>query len=247
MRVLDLDLDFFLNEIAYFRADDCSRLPSEDYKPWSVSKVRRFLEDRCGLSSTDPVEGKIVEHHDGAFDFWHYLIETKRLSAPFDVTHVDGHSDLGLADSGYCYLMAELLHYEPEQRMNIIERKYVNLDNYVAFAIACRWIQRLQWIRHPDGSDDLPYQYFKRFPRRFGVIQLRKVDKRAFINFSGKLSFEYPPSLAFEPEVSFEMLSWRSFKNVDSFDYIVLSKSPGFTPGESDQLIPIIAEYIRQI
>ena len=51
MKVLDLDLDFFLNGVAYFKDDDGKRLDSKFYKPWSQSQVRSFLEQKCGLSS----------------------------------------------------------------------------------------------------------------------------------------------------------------------------------------------------
>jgi len=49
MRFLDLDLDFFLNYNAYSSGSDGVRLGSK-YKPWSVSRVRRFLEDRYAAS-----------------------------------------------------------------------------------------------------------------------------------------------------------------------------------------------------
>jgi len=73
VNVLDLDLDFFLNGVAYFKDDDGKRLDSKFYKPWTQSQVRSFLEQKCGLSVTAPVKGRIVEHHDDAFDFWQYL------------------------------------------------------------------------------------------------------------------------------------------------------------------------------
>lgn len=39
MRFLNLDLDFSLSNVAYFRPDKV-RLSSTDYVPWSEAKVR---------------------------------------------------------------------------------------------------------------------------------------------------------------------------------------------------------------
>ena len=73
MRFLDLDLDFFLNHNAYGSGSDSGRLGSE-YKPWSVFKVRHFLEERCSLSHDAPVPGRTVESHDRVLDFWPSLL-----------------------------------------------------------------------------------------------------------------------------------------------------------------------------
>jgi hypothetical protein len=60
MRFLDLDLDFFLNNNAYGTGSSSGRLGSE-FKPWSVAKVRRFLEERCCLSLDTPIPGRTVK------------------------------------------------------------------------------------------------------------------------------------------------------------------------------------------
>ena len=69
MRFLNLELDYFLDGVKYFREDDIQRLYSSEYKPWIELDVKNFLENQCGLSLTQPIPGRIVEHHDGAFDF----------------------------------------------------------------------------------------------------------------------------------------------------------------------------------
>jgi len=84
MRFLDIDLDFFLNKNAYHTSHAHGRLDSE-YQPWRAPRVRRFLENRCGLSLTSPVPGKIVEHHDEVIGMWRVLIDTARLKTPFEV------------------------------------------------------------------------------------------------------------------------------------------------------------------
>jgi len=96
MRFLDLDLDFFLNENAYHGGFEGGRLGPE-HRPWSVSKVRRFLEDRCGLSPDVPVQGRTIESHDGVLDFWRTLIESGWLKTPFEVIIGWNVSDIGLS------------------------------------------------------------------------------------------------------------------------------------------------------
>lgn len=245
MHVLDLDLDFFLNNVAYFKIDDGERLDSKAYQPWTRSQVHSFLKKRCRLSLSTPVEGRIVEHHDGAFDFWQQLVETGRLPTPFHVTHVDSHNDLGLGDSGYCYLMSDFLHIEAEMRLQRLQRSRVEFGNYLAFAIACRWIASISWIRHPGQPNSLLQYHFKDFNPSSGVIQLKSVERNAFDNLSTPLCPRSLPILSLEPEVVFKMVLWDSFSATEPFDYVVLSKSPGFTTRESDELIPIIADYME--
>jgi hypothetical protein len=47
--------------------------------------------------------------------------------------------------------------------------------------------------------------------------------------------------------VPFKVLSWHNFRTSETFDYMVLSTSPAFTPPESDALVPVVEEYMRQI
>ena len=106
-RILDLDLDFFLNRTAYARAPDGPRLRREDYEPWATDRAVEFLAIACGLSGKLP--GIVVEHHGELFERWRTASQTGTLNLPLSVTHVDAHADLGLGDVGYAYLMTEVL------------------------------------------------------------------------------------------------------------------------------------------
>jgi hypothetical protein len=50
-----------------------------------------------------------------------------------------------------------------------------------------------------------------------------------------------------ERGVPFEILPWHKFRTSKRFDYMALSRSPNFTPPESDALVPVIEEYMTQI
>lgn len=248
MRFLDLDLDFFLDRVATGKGDSC-RLDDDEYCPWQEDEVRGFLEGNCGLIKLSPVRGRIVEHHDEAFDFWNELIAEKQLTAPFDLVHVDAHADLGFGDNSFIYLMSEYLHIEPSKR-NLVGRSEIRCGNFLLFAIACRWLSSLTYVRHPywvgRNKLDLSCFHFKRGDLASGLIQLRKLPKDAFIDRASIHAIENLPVLDYEPEVLFKTVSGAEFRETN-FDLILLSRSPGFTPRSSDELVDVFAEYIKQI
>lgn len=51
MKILDIDMDFFLDNVAVSKSFDGIRLEDEYYSPWDIADVRNFLEDNCGLST----------------------------------------------------------------------------------------------------------------------------------------------------------------------------------------------------
>lgn len=246
MIFLDLDLDFFLDSIALMRDDSGERLSGADYKPWDPNDVRLFLERNCGLSIDRRRPGRVVEHNDQAWDFWKDLISEGRLSVPFDVVHVDAHADLGLGDAGYVYLMSELLHVDLDNRSSEADRDQIMPGNFLSFAVACQWIRRLVYVRHPKARDDLISYHFKDFDTRSGFIQLKRLESGVFAGAHVKPVRELP-ILALEPEVPFEMIQGASFRTTRPFDFVILSRSPGFTPRESDQLIPVVSRYIEPV
>ena len=153
MRFLDLDLDFFLNKNAYPSGSDGARLGTE-YKPWHAARVRRFLEDRCGLSPDAPVPGRTVESHDEVLGFWRKLIKSGRLKIPFEVTHIDAHPDMLVG--GGLYLTSEFLHIDSGRGLALLQKKPVQASNFLTFAIAYGWVGSLVWIPLLKYWKDLP-------------------------------------------------------------------------------------------
>ena len=235
MRFLDLDLDFFLNKNPYYSGAENTRLGSP-YKPWSRLRVRRFLEKQCGLSVGTPLLGRTVESHHRVIDFWRSLIESGDLKAPFDVTHIDAHPDLSVR--GGLRLAAGMLFIEPGRGCSPLEEEYANSGNYLTYAIAYGWVAHLVWIpllvtsRSPN-QDDVD-------PGRSGQVK----------SIAAKGTAGYPPNEVTrppQPGVPFIVIPWQHFIAAGSFDYMILSKSPGFTPPESDALVPIIEQYMRKM
>jgi hypothetical protein len=54
LRILDLDLDFFIDGAASWRASDSGRLDAADFPPWSREKALSFLEESCKLTFSPP-------------------------------------------------------------------------------------------------------------------------------------------------------------------------------------------------
>src|SRR4051812_38877731 len=98
-RVLDLDLDFFIDgPPAHWKRYDGGRLDSDDNPPWPLDRAIEFLAHRCNLNSKLP--GFVVEHHGELFARWRDAINAGILRPPFELIHVDAHADLGLGEIG---------------------------------------------------------------------------------------------------------------------------------------------------
>ena len=234
MRFLDLDLDFFLNDNSYNSGSDRERLGSE-YIPWNVSKVRHFLEERCSLSRDAPIPGRTVEDHDSVIDFWGMLIKSGDLSVPFEAIHIDAHPDVSVR--GGLYLKSGLLHIDPKHELAMLDREHVHPGNYLTLALAKGWLSSLVWIALP--------KTLERLPKGYGEVEvgLRHLKRRITANSPvGRL-----PVSQGERCVPFVTLPWHKFRTSKRFDYMALSRSPSFTPPESDALVPVIEDYMTQI
>ena len=96
MKILDIDMDYFLEDVPHFIPEDCTDRISEDFKTWNKEKIIDFIENRLKLSKNNKIKGKIVQHHHEALYYWKNLIDSGLLKVPFEVIHVDSHADLGL-------------------------------------------------------------------------------------------------------------------------------------------------------
>jgi hypothetical protein len=242
MRILDIDLDFFLNNIAHDNASDGERLSDDEFKPWSEPEVRAFLESRCGLSTDKRIPGKFIVNHHEAFYWWRQLIRSGKLTKPFEVVHVDAHADLGAGTFAFsaCYVTYELLHRPPEQReMPEADGTNFNAGNYLLVAVACRWLSKLVYVMHPKNNLQDCEDWLFADDGYLEMISLPKCKKPelAIPGVSAKV-------LDREPPVEFDLSVPYKFNDQGDFDFIVLCHSSGFTPKSSDTLIPVIMEYM---
>ena len=231
MRVLDIDLDFFLTDVCPF-AEKGARPDDNCAQPLPEASVRRFLEVNCGLSRVSPLPGRVFETHEGALLYWQELIDAGRLLVPFEVTHVDAHSDLGIAQKGYPYVKNAVLCRPPEERAELdkyLKAEQLNEANYLVFALALRYISRLENIRNPKSRKDLPEEM-----REGEFLRLKSAFPALFEAKYGE-----------ETKVPYcQYDTYTEYKTEAPFDFISLALSPRYAPKTADGIKDIIADYM---
>lgn len=240
MRVLDLDLDFFLADCCPLAAMG-ERPELLGHEPWEIEEVCRFLEEHCGLSKTAPTPGRLYETHDGSLQFWDEMLREGKLTAPFEVVHVDAHSDLGVGKPGPGFVLRNVLSLHPKKRADLA-RYYdaVQLDeaNYLLFALAFRWVSKLENVRNPRSRRDIPVEFaFVDANGAYECIELSSPVSRLFEGINGR-----------EPEVPFTVYDdWKTFRNETPFDFVTVARSPRYAPAAADALFDEIAKYVEMI
>lgn len=234
MRVLDLDMDFFLSAPCPL-APLGQRPPEDSAQPYSDEEVIRFLEEQCGLSREKPVPGAIFDTHDKALDFWKARIGEGALQTPFEVTHVDTHSDLAFGPPGTDFVLKAVLTRPVQRREALADyRKNRKLDeaNYLLFALAFRWISRLDYVRNPLSLRDVPAHLLN----LSGDIRLTSDIARLMEGMNGA-----------EPVVPFAQFDdYRTFRSA-GYDFVTMAQSPRYAPASADRIMSLLRPYIRKI
>jgi hypothetical protein len=246
-RVLDLDLDFFVNPATHFVSGN-RRLAEEHYTSASIEAVERFLEERCGLSQTRRIPGRFCEEHVAAFDIWREWIDAGTITNPFEVVHVDAHADMGLGDPSWTYLLSDILALPVSHRSDP-KRGWegLNSGSYLAFAIANRWLSSLQYVfpAHAANIDGYPTDVHTVFFRDedwvHGPIELPHYSQ-AQLDELLMLTRNPPEPLCWEPPIPNKYTTGENFYS-EGFTHMILAQSRGFTPASADALIPVIRSY----
>ncbi len=235
MKVLDLDLDFFLSDCCPL-AKKGERPASDAAAPWDAAAVAAYLEQHLGLDAAHPIPGVITETHDGAIAYWKDRMDRGLLSRPFSVVHVDAHADLGIGKPGPGIVLNGVLGICPDRR-DCFERYYENkqLDeaNYLLFTLAFRWIDELTLVRDPFSRSDLP-PFCERTEEGYRPIRLRSYVSDLFAAQYGR-----------EPEIPLFVFDDPFAYTADEpFACMNLALSPRYAPAAADALIPVIARYM---
>ena len=234
-RVLDIDLDFFLAECCPLAAVG-ERPRLQGHEPWDEDAVRVFLEKNCLLSRDRPIPGRVFETHDGALRYWAELMDRGELRAPFHVTHVDAHSDLGIGHPGPGYVLYNVLSLPPKRRLELdrfYREKKLDEANYLLFALAARIVGSLDNVRRPFSREDVPPQ----------LLTLDGIHIRLVQSFPDLFERVNGP----EPLIPYhEYREDGSFMAVAPYDFVSLAISPRYAPAEADGLIPVFKDYMRR-
>ena len=220
-RVLDIDLDFFLADCCPL-AEIGQRPALQGHEPWELDAVRLFLEKDCLLSRDRPVPGRVFTTHDGALTYWKELMDAGQLKAPFHVTHVDAHSDLGIGYPGPGYVL-----------YNVLWERKLDEANYLLFTLAARIVGTLENVRRPFSRPDVP----QRLIAPDGVhIRLPQSFPDLFERINGP-----------EPLIPYaEYKKDGSFHAAAPYDFVSLAISPRYAPREADELISVFEPYMRR-
>jgi hypothetical protein len=244
--VLDLDLDFFVWPVKRDRPVR-KRLPRNSWTHLATpSDVRSFLEERCHLKRDAKTRGRQLTEHSEAFETWREWLGAQKLSRPFGVVHVDGHSDLGAGVNNSFQYLDGLLALPLERRSKPgMGPKAINSGNYLLAAIANRWLAHLTYVYPTDPTclqgpfppGDLPHQVFLNGDWRSKQIQLRGFGK-------GAVLLRNPVPVVVERRLSFDLIAHSDFE-FSGFTHLVVAHSPRYTPESADPLLPVIQEYFH--
>ncbi|MBS6509817.1 MAG: UPF0489 family protein [Paraclostridium bifermentans] len=257
-KILDIDMDYFLYNPPF---GGCKDRAGDNCKPWNRNEVISFIENNLGLSQTNKIKGRIVQHHHEALYYWKELIGANELTTPFEVIHIDSHADLSFGSMARFFISEKLLGLDVEERINIENyknkfKKYSEpgICDYLLFAIAFRWVSKLTYVSNPNTyGDDYSKFIMKNLSDSSKIIQL-PYNEYSLTQLNNILDIkeretkekEYLNDSILEPEVPFEIL-----KNIDEvkyngdFDLITFCISPNYTPESADFIIDIIREYIE--
>jgi hypothetical protein len=260
VRILDLDLDFFLHGVETWKDPDGERLNAEEYPPWQMDDALSFLRESCLLDCSRP--GFVFEHHSDLFYRWGEAIQAGVLTPPFELVHVDAHADLGLGDAAYSYLMTDLVFSPVEQRYPILVSRRprsrgglhqlgstdLGDGNWLAFAIACGWIASLTYVynrKWPEPGDLLRplMEGFDAGADQIELVGVGRSELDKLIGFrAGTVVIERR-----DPPVPFTAVPWPDFQAPEPFEVVCLTRSPGYTPPEADPIFDAIrAEFIDE-
>ncbi len=267
MRVLDLDMDYFMDDVAISISSFCvERLSESDYGDavWSEDRVRTFLEENLGLSRQNRLPGRIVVGHNESLFFWEELIEQGRLTVPFEVIHVDSHADLGLGFPTSSFLQSAFITLPIETRQRIRNYEFndkiceIDIGDYLLWGIAYRMFSKITYCANPNGEcNDYCVDTLKDFKEEFicdkpvsEYIQLTYNKDMDLPKYGSKEYYKrkYLDGAVREPEVELRIIpKIEDVKYDGEFDFVVLAQSPNYTPASADFIMDILREYIIEI
>lgn len=203
----------------FFLTDACplaplgERPPESCARPYGDEQVIAFLEEQCGRAVRHPVPGRIFDTHDKALDFWLAQMEAGKLQPPFDVVHVDTHSDLAFGPPGTDFVLKAVLTRNPRARATLgayREGKKLDEANYLLFALAFRWISRLTY----GAQSEIASGYSGAAARYGGKHSAAKRYFRAVEAMNGR-----------EPTIPFEVFDdYRQFRET-GYEFVTMAQS----------------------
>jgi hypothetical protein len=242
-RILDIDLDFFVDEPTRRRSLDDGRPNPGEHPTMELDDALSYVHDHLGLRG--PVPGFVVEHHVELFSHWRRAIASGALVAPFHLAHLDAHADLGLGETGHKYLLTEIMSLPPERRQ--YPEYGVNKltdGSFVAFAAACRWLSEIDYVFSPQGGSDLHPYLMEGFDPEAEAIQLAALTPA---EFRALRDGEEPDVETDEPRIPVRQAPRGDFHATMPYDFVCIAHSAAYTPPTADPIFDEIrARFIDE-
>ncbi|MBQ2848751.1 MAG: UPF0489 family protein [Clostridia bacterium] len=267
MKVLDLDMDYFMERVATdVSFEILDRLPEDEYggSVWTAQRVRNFLEKNLGLSKQKKLPGRVVTGHNESLYFWEDLISKNKLTIPFEVIHVDSHADLGCGCTSSNFLQDKILTLPLETRHRIRDYEFngkivgITIGDYLLWGIAYRMFSAITYCANPKGeANDYCWDTLKDFHEE--LIWKKPVSNFIQLTFNKDMELpQYDSTEAYkkkyldgairEPEVELKIIpTIEDVKYNGDFDFVTLAQSPNYTPASADFIIDIFKEYIIEV
>lgn len=241
--VLSLDVDYFVRPKVTFH-ESGTRLENARHEVRDLADVDRFLRDRCLLNPDRPAPGVAARDHDAAFGAIQRWMAESGLRAPFRLVHVDAHADLGLGDPGYAEIVEDVLLRRPEDRATNL--RHFGLGNWLAYAIANRWIGEVIFLREPDpGIDGELMAFFFCNSPDYSVLQMRPMTEEHYYRIDHANRLEYANLPTEEPAVRWTRVSEADFTLRQPPDLVFTCLSPEYSPPKADAIFDLIQRFIR--
>jgi len=246
MRILDIDLDFFVRPIAHER-EGSDRLPEAEVEEVaSIDTISTFLETQCNLSRKRKTPGMLFEEHEEVFAAIRLMAEKQDIAGKLELDHVDAHSDTGSGwGISWRYVFTELLQQPPEGRLDPHRGpKALNSGNFIIFLAACRWLKCVNFYYPVGWKNEIQHVFMKDFSAYSPFIQLKRYNSEdiALAGVSAPLD-KIPHEL--EPGIPFTCLPAKAMQPGAPYDWVFLTRSPAFTPKSADAAFDFISGYLE--
>jgi hypothetical protein len=234
INVLDIDLDLFVEP----RTDGSSQRDQSgrvtDSHAWSREAIAVYVDALLATSAPVP-RWSFFDTHDEVMEVLAGLPEPCRLF------HLDAHADLGIGEPLHEF-HADFLMLPLESRREKLLRCRLTEGNFLLYAIAAGLVVELHYVTHPDvlyrqPDIDIPIgmDWWEKKPE-VGQIQIRRYSTRE----EAERPLERPTVL--ELAIPLRMYSRDHFSSPRvSFDYVLVIRSPRYTPPSIDPVF----EYLR--
>jgi len=244
MKMLSLDLDFFQCQVPFDPETNEDGRPVRDLDVWTELEVEDFLETRCRLDKARPIKCCFAEKHDAMAAFIYRLREAGEFTVPFELVHIDAHSDMG----GFGVKWIPILEDINPRRVIGPPEEYDHLDegNVLFYLLSSGWIRKLTWVKLPDVHEhdrirQLPPRCFRdRVEHEPGIPIELPIVAKGEIAQCGLRNWE-PRQYA--PPIPFSVYQPTEFMLDSPPDIAFFCRSPQFSVPKADRLIHVIRQY----